>query len=712
MTNLSLIDGRTIAMGNRQQLNSGLDKVKNTTILRKIKLIFFQHFEQAVDDCCMRIDVEFGLQLGKNREKMNKEQYIKLLEYLRSVRRDIKQDYLLKVNEFFDDSDRKAVKNQKVDFSNVLLISGDAVKEGYAVTAIIRQCEHLFYEELTSLNKLMAIQPGKQTIANSQNSIVPEKLVRALVEVVKPLKLNADGRIVLYKTFEVAVFSQLGFIYRELIKQCEADVIPEIVAVEPYSGVPMPAPLYVVGEIKENAKPASESAEQISAEFTLLQEKLELWRWAHFPSAYDSISVTGHTFYQHFEIKYALQVLQQFNDDTEPSENKQPLKWQVLKKLKELSFSIDDKILAKQDEDVLDLVALIFSEINKDESLQGDVKTAILQLEIPFSVASLGRYGIFFNPQNPVRQLLDDMFAAGRFLNAEEYEGRLIQQRIASTVKKITRDSGFELSGWTAEASEFSLYLSKQKQYSQNLEETAKELMINEQALRASRKIVAITIENSLMGKKVPTAIVEFLHDVWSDVLLDAYTGKDELPEQWEKTVQAMDELIVSVMPPADDHQRKQILTLLPGLIAALRKGLKQISYDKPAQARFFKDLAVWHIILMDKKETKKTLDDVSEQRIKDEKIKAVTLADDSSEQARNLAVDSWVAFSRGSATQWGKLIWKDAENRLFSGKNGVKMFEIRIDALAEKLRYGQAAIVILDQKTISERVLSELMSL
>ncbi|WP_432742136.1 DUF1631 family protein [Methylobacter sp. G7] len=613
------------------------------------------------------------MQLGKNREKTNKEQYIKLLEYLRSVRRDIKQDYLLKVNEFFDDSDRKAAKNQKVDFSTVSLISGDAVKEGYAVTAIIRQCEHLFYEELTSLNKLMAIQSGKQTIADSQNSIVPEKLVRALVEVVKPLKLNADGRIALYKTFEVAVFSQLGFIYRELIKQCEADVIPEKVAVEPYRGVPMPAPLYVVGEIKENAKPASESAQQISAEFTLLQDKLELWRWAHFPSAYGSISVTGHAFYEQVEIKNALQILQQFNDDTDPGENKRPLKWQVLKKLKELSFSVDDKILAKQDEDALDLVALIFSEINKDESLQKSVKMAILQMEIPFSAASLGRCGIFFNPKNPVRQLLDDVFAAGRFLNTEACDDRLIQQRIASTVKKITRDSGFELSGWTAEASEFSLYLSKQKQHSQNLEETAKELMINEQALRTSRKIVAITIENSLMGKKVPTAIVEFLHDVWSEVLLDAYTGKDELPEQWEKTVRAMDELIVSVMPPADDHQRKQILTLLPGLIAALRKGLKQISYDKPAQARFFKDLAVWHIILMDKK----VRDDVGEQRIKGEKLKAVTLADASLEQAKNLAVDSWVAFSRGSATQWGKLIWKDAENRLFSGKNGVKMFLI-----------------------------------
>ncbi len=48
----------------------------------------------------------------------------------------------------------------------------------------------------------------------------------------------------------------------------------------------------------------------------------------------------------------------------------------------------------------------------------------------------------------------------------------------------------------------------------------------------------------------------------------------------------------------------------------------------------------------------------------------------------------------------------------LFVGKNGMKMFEIQADELAEKLRTGQAAIVKTNEKTITERVLSELMSL
>lgn len=714
-------------MGNRAQINSGLSQVDKTEILGKVKSIFFQHFEQSVDDCCMRLDLEFGLQLGKNREKISKDQYIKLLEYLRSVRNEIKQNYLFKVKDVFDGSYQNTANSQsgQLDFSKIsLIINDDVVKENHAITQIIRQCEHLFYEELTSLNhKQLASLQGKQTIADSQNPIFPEKLVRALVDVVKPLKLNTDGRIALYKTFEVSVFSQLGFIYRELNTRCETATtisgrfptsIGRVAGVEQckgqHSGVPSSTLLYVVGEIKEEVEPTPASAEQISAKFKLLQKKLELWRLAQFPSACDTISVTGNAFYEHFEIKNALQALEQFNDDLGSDEKKQPLKWFVLKKLEELSFSVDVKMLAKDDEDVLDLVALVFSEIERDELLQDTVKKAILQLEIPLAAVSLGQYGVFTSEGDPVRQLLDDLFAAGMFLNVDEYDDRLIQERIASAVKKMTQDGGFELSGWTAEAGEFSNYLSKQKQRSQNIEENAKQFTINKHALASSRKIVEIAVENSMKGNPLPTLIVDFLRDVWSDVLLAAYTGKDEQPEQWGKSVQAMDELIVSVMTPADDHQRRQILKVLPGLIAELRKGLKQISYDKSAQSRFFKDLAVWHIILMDKKE--KTVGDAVP--VEDDKIKAVAITDDSSAQVGNLAEQSWVAFTLESGRQWGKLIWKDAptEAMLFVGKNGVKLFEIQADELAKKLRLGQAAIVNTNEKTITERVLSELLSL
>lgn len=187
------------------------------------KSLFLQNFEHLVDGCCMQIDFEFGMQLGRKREAMGKDQYSKLQEYLRSVRNEIKQNYIAKVNDNFDSSYQAAANNrsEQHNLSEISLIGEDAAKENSAVDMIIRQCEHLFHDELTALSKKLPIQPGKQVITGSSNPIFPDKLIRALVDVVKPLKLNTENKIVLYKTFEANVFSQLGLIYRQLLDSSE-----------------------------------------------------------------------------------------------------------------------------------------------------------------------------------------------------------------------------------------------------------------------------------------------------------------------------------------------------------------------------------------------------------------------------------------------------------------------------------------------------------
>ncbi|MDO9139284.1 MAG: DUF1631 family protein [Methylobacter sp.] len=181
-----------------------------------LKTVFFQHFEQLLDNCCLRIDLEFGLQLGRKREKMTKDQYHNLREYLRSIRHDLEQNYLALVKDNFDNSQTQDNSRQPADLSDISLTHDDIMEENNAIAAIIRQCEHLFYDELTQLNRQLASQPGQQTIAGSQHPIFPNKLVHALAEVVKPLTLSTENKIVLYKTFETNVFSQLGIIYRHL----------------------------------------------------------------------------------------------------------------------------------------------------------------------------------------------------------------------------------------------------------------------------------------------------------------------------------------------------------------------------------------------------------------------------------------------------------------------------------------------------------------
>ena len=692
-----------MAMNIRQQIGMGSSASNNVEVLARFKSAFYHYFEQLVDDCCMRIDLEFGLQSNKDREKAN---YKEHLEHIHSVRRKIKQNYLLKVGEAFHVSHRKTLNNpdQKINVATASLANDALVEENHAVATIIQGCEHAFHDQLHHLNRQISMQMGKQAFSDRHNPVSPRRLVHALIEVIKPLKLNTKFRIIVYRSFEDYVFSQLGFIYSELTKQLEAESA---------------ALSYDVSEIKEASEPTIANSESISQEFQALQKKLDQWRLVRTPSVYDLIpKPENDVTYDTFEIVHALEILSQFYAfDHADSGHEKPLKWRVIKKLEELNFSGYLKSLAKCDEDILDLVSLIFKEISSDNSLTDTVKSTLLRLEMPMAAVTLGQYSVFIDSDNPIRRLLNDLFIAGLFLNQTDHGDRLIYERIVGVVKTMTKEGGFEQPNWEHEASEFARYLEKHKQRVQILEDRSRQLMQNKESLEMSKKAVTKAIDDSVRGKAVPAVIDEFLRDVWQHVLLVDHVRRNEEPKLWEKSVRVMEELTVSVLPPADESAKKQILKFLPGMIKELRSGLDRISYDKNAQSRFFKDLAVRHIILMDKKDKateNNSVNKVSPAVEQSKDIEREAIMDKHAEQVNNMAEHTWVAFESETIPQWGKLIWKsvETENMLFVGKNGAKVLEIKVQELAEKFRQGRAAIVTLGDESIVERALSVLNNL
>lgn len=689
-----------MAMNIRQYIDISKSTSNNAEILAELKPIFYHYYEQLVDDCCMRIDLEFGLQSNKVRKKAD---YRKQLEHVHSIRRKIKQDYLLKVGDAFHVHCQKTVNDQgqKINMAAVSLASDAVVEEGRAVASIISRCEQSFHDQLHQLNRLLSMKMGAQAFSGRHNPVSPANLVHALVEVINALRLNTKSRVAVYKSFEDHVFSQLGFIYGELARQFEAERATSA---------------YDVGEIREAIEPTVASSESISKEFQALQNKLDQWRSMQAPSAYDlTPKPESAATYEYFEIIHALEILGQlYAVESDDRESGKLLKWRVIKKLEELNFGGDIKSLAKCDEDVLDLVSLIFREIDSDALLADAVKSALLQLEMPWAAVILRQYSVFVGADNPIKRLLNDLFAAGLFLNLADHNDRLIFERIADIIKTITRENGSEPVRWANEASDFGRYLEKHKQRVQVLEERSKQLMQNKESLEMSKKAVAEAIDNSMQGKELPAVIVEFLRDVWQHVLLVDHVRKNEEPELWKKSVRAMEELIISVLPPANESEKKRVLKFLPGMIKELRQGLDRISYDKNAQSRFFKDLAVRHIILMDNKDKKKETGGANkfsrtvEHR---ESASPEVIMDEHVERIKNMVENSWVAFGSESERQWGKLIWKssETENMLFVGKSGAKVLEAKVQELAEKFRQGQAAIVTLNETSIVERALSKL---
>lgn len=672
-------------------------KVNNAQI-NKIKSAFLQYFATYLDGCSTRLDFEFGLQLGKERDKLSKEQYKKITDYLRGAQQDIRQQYLQKISVAFDELQQQTLSKttSQVQWNSAKLLDDEFVKEDYAVSQIIRNCEHIFIEELSLFNQQLASLLGKKVISSAQNPASPENLLRILFEVFKPLKLNTEYRLALYNVFDANVFSQLGFIYRELLKHYSIATQEHIAISEKISLEISP------DTIRGNYKIANDV-------FDALRQKLQYWRAAQSPSAYDVLADTGSPIYEQFELINALQVLSYAGLKHVMQADDTSLKHPLLHKLEALNFSGEARQLSQSDQDILDFVALLFAKIGRDETLPSSVKSAIVRLQMPVAGVALLQPDVLVEPESPIRRLLDKLIATGSLVNEDSSAGQAIIQQIADVADKMTTDSGFDIASWVSADNNFSTYLNAQQHRAQRYEAHYLELMQQSEMPLKDNAEVAMIIADRLNNKILPAVISDFLRQAWLQVLLAAYQHKQEQPEIWQKYLQTLDDLIFSVSLPNDEPARQRILNLLPGLIKALRHGLKQIAYDKVERGRFFKELAVLHVLVLDKKSTSNEViappPEDSSTNLLDTDIEPFM------ELIKELPEGSWLVFVTDSCKHWGKLAWKsqDLQRLLFVDKGGEKLLECGIAELAEQLHTAKASLITVNQQPFTERIIANL---
>jgi hypothetical protein len=668
----------------------------NATQIGKIKTLFLQYFATYLDDCMARLEFEFGLQLGKERDRLSKEQYKKLTDYLHTAKKIISEQYLLKISAAFDELQQQTPtkKTEQIQWNAAKLLDDEFVKEDYAVSQIIRHCEHQFLEELSEFNQQLALLLGKQVMSAGQNPVSPENLLRTLFDVFKPLKLNTEYRVALYNVFAANVFSQLGFIYRELKSHCTNGTAEQSFTVENDYAENKPAKIHSDAPLANNV-------------FEPLRQNFRLWRTERSPSAYDMFVDNCSLAYEHIEIINALQVLSYagFNKATPVYEL--PLKHPLLKKLAALNFSDETRHLDQVDQDILDIVALIFAQLGQDEDLPNPVKLAIAPLQMPMAAVALVQPDLLVLSESPLRHLLDKLCEVGSLVNEDSTGWQAIIQQIVGVVNKLTTDSGFEIAAWVAADNAFAKYLTVQQHGAQRYEEHYRQLLASSETPQTDNEEVAMIVASRLNNKALPETIRDFLQQAWRQVLLAVYPHKNEQPELWAKYLQTLDDLIFSVLPPADEQTKQQILNILPELINSLRHGLKQINYDKADRARFFKDLAVLHVLVLDKKSAA----NVQTNENNPSQSPTDTVIDSYIAEVQQLPEGTWLEFVTDAGKRWGKLVWKSPvmQRLLFVDKSGEKLREYAIAELAELIRSGQARRVNVNQQPITERILENL---
>lgn len=251
------------------------------------------------------------------------------------------------------------------------------------------------------------------------------------------------------------------------------------------------------------------------------------------------------------------------------------------------------------DEDVINLIALLFECIRDDRDLPDSLKAMIGRLQIPMvKVAALDK-SFFSRSNHPARRLLNEIanpaLGWGEF---DEHEHTSLYVRIEQMVQRLLHDFADDPAIFSELLTDFLASTSDERRRSELLEQRTRDAEEGRARTALARQHVEQALNQALMGKVLPHSVVVFVQDAWSKVLLLTCLKQGDESAQWHADVQAMEQLIWSVQRHDEPEASSRLLALVPGLLKALREGLSRSTFDPFATSEFFNELESLHVQL------------------------------------------------------------------------------------------------------------------
>ncbi len=347
-----------------------------------------------------------------------------------------------------------------------------------------------------------------------------------------------------------------------------------------------------------------------------------------------------------------------------------------------------------------ELVAMLFDFVLARRELRDEIKVLLGRLQIPMLKAAMVDRGFFSRKNHPGRQLLNRLADAGLGWSPDEGVDDPLFRKIHDVVDHISRDFVDDLGIFTAALVDLEQFIGEQ-------ELDAKPIIEAEtaEAEAADRHIAAVieakqTVEARISQHALPEQVKEFIEVAWQPHLQDALLERGKGSGEYEKAVEALDELIWSVTPKDQPAERAQLSQRVPSLVRRLREGLKSLSDDTISP--FFDKLFEVHSGLL-----RGTTPEYVEPEAIPEASNDTTF-DPFRELVKQMERNQWIEMSdeKGALT-YAKLAWVSPQGTtyLFTTRHGRKAASLAPEELAEWFRSDKARMI--ESEPIVDRALA-----
>ena len=653
------------------------------------------------------------------------------------------------------------------------LVQNDELEERVAIESMVSKTRSACGQALDHYEiRVLSLLPN-MNIDQAHTPCSPETLIHGFVDGCKDLDIDITAKLVVYKLFDKYVLSDTVSVYSEANLALTADgVMPDLKQVKKStkSSHKTPDPQSnstidgVTGELIDDA--TDDVYEDNSGLFENLRDMLNAKRNEHSGASpgngvnnRNSSALMGITEVSREQVISVLSGVQHSLPATIGNGSELGvLNFRALLIDQMSATGIEEPQLKRVDDDVINLVSMLFEFILDDRQLQPTMKALIARLQIPMlKVAMLDR--TFFDKNgHPARRLLNEIATAAIGWN-EKPEGKKdpLKDKVEYIVQHLLEDFDSDFSVFNELLSEFKRFIDIESRRGQLVEQRTRDAEEGMARNETSKEYVQHSLAR-ITGENVLPEPVSALLEGWAQYMTLTYLKHGEQSSEWLMAQSVAEDLVWSVCP---DHRipdaRSKLLKLIPRLLKSIRAGLSEVSYDSFKSKELLKLLEGLHVnslqLLAPKPAAGKTKLEVNqpiaEQAINDTSaldtppaasetvtppsmlsdmdlafddvdsiIDAITESEGAGETAAtaisldeaapsdvneesikiidSLRVGSWLEFHNGSTTIRCKLaaLIRVTDKYIFVDRSGIKVAEKNRNALLEMAQAGEISMI------------------
>ncbi len=477
------------------------------------------------------------------------------------------------------------------DSDELSLVDHDDLDETIAISSITQRADSYFAEPLWALNQRFAVLNGGEHVTEATNPASPIQFCESLRKALKLVPLDVKTRQLAYKVYDDELIKIVKNISEEINQYLKQEgVLPHL----KYSLPTGSAPASTLQSASEKAT-APTAAEDIQG---LPDPSLPPEEYQH--SLMQAIRglqsqlvpagtglPAGGVVVSSEDLLGALQALQS-PGGASPELGDQgtvvPIDVsEIVDRLHaQLKSDEHDGDVEKGDMQTIDLVGMLFEYMLNDENLPDSIKALLSYLHTPFLKIAFIDPGFFEQAEHPARVLLNSLAEAGaRWVSNDGTAQYDMYNKIKDIVDRILNEFDNDVKIITELLLEFSSYTKNIVRRQELMEKRATEKAQGEDKLREVKLRVNEEVQGRTHAKELPSVVLLFLLQPWSDYLSFALLRYGEKSDKWGKALAIVDDVLWCVEPKDSPADKNRQLEIHDDLIAAIESGFETIGYDQ-----------------------------------------------------------------------------------------------------------------------------------